>query len=509
MASIASQISWTFPYSGPTDLTLPASYTYNTTRYAIEEYLSTYQSNTDAPKYMHGKDIVQPSWSGIDTTEGLNLGLYCLTCAVQGDDFLHGCLDFNQADATEVWIDVGVAQEGMGSNFEMPTGNDGRQGDAQKPIRNRDFACVFQMQRNGQDGGASISDIILSMGDVSVSPSLWSATYRDGKQQSLIDAEQPEALKTGPLMFTFPGPGNLTGLNSDATMNTYLEHALQDPNTQYWGDASSPATMPEAEDLIEATWATNPDMDTSNTEPLGMILTCFVCLEPCKTDTDSDSPSPSSCCNNWANGEDEVYSENTSDNITETSNQESYLSSDNTTVSIEIAMLSPSFFDNPAGYTPEIWFHKQPDTMLFACALALTSVSLSPESSPSTSYNDIQEQTAYSQVFFATQPKGKHTREQYIFSAAHPGGVPSGQQRARETEEEEEEREDAEAAEEMNHDTRNPGTKAGIAIGVVVGVGMVGFLAWTWWSKRRNARMAEPQGGEKDGVEVAVTEQKV
>ncbi|KAB2104890.1 hypothetical protein AG0111_0g6503 [Alternaria gaisen] len=508
MASIASKISWTFPYGGPTDLTLPASYTYNTTRYAIEEYLSTYQSDTDAPRYMHGKDIVQSSWSGIDTTENLNLGIYCLTCTVQGDQDSHACLDFNQADATEVWIDVGVARERMGSDVEMPTGNDGRPGDSQKAIRNRDFACVFQMQQNGQDEGTSISDIILSMGDVTGSPNFWNATYRNGQTQSTIDAEQPKPFETGPLMFTFPGAGNLSGLNSDATMKTYLEHALHNPNTQYWGDASSLKTMPEAEDLIEATWTTNPNMDTSNVEPLSMMLTCLVCLEPYEVDPDNDTPSPASRCNDWANAEDEVYSENTKDNITETRNEENLYSQDNTTASIEIAMLYPSFFDSPADIGLDMWFHKQPDTMLFACALALTSGILPPSS---TSYSDIQEHTAYSQVFFATQPKGKHTREQHVFSAANPGGVPSGRQRAREAREEEDERQDAEAAEEANHDTDNPGTKAGIAIGVVLGVGMAGYLAWVWWRKRKNARLAKPQTQQEEGgvADVAVGENKV
>jgi hypothetical protein len=266
--------------------------------------------------------------------------------------------------------------------------------------------------------------------------------------------------------------------------------------------------MPEAEDLIEATWTTSPNMDTSNVSPLSMVLTCFVCLEPYEIDSDNDSPSPASYCNNWANMEDEVYSENTKDNITETTNEQNLYSRDNATASIEIAMLYPSFFDNPADIGMDMWFHKQPDTMLFACALALTSGTL-PASS--TSYSDIQEHTAYSQVFFATQPKGKHTREQYVFSAATPGGVPSGQQRAREAREEEDERQDAEAAEEANHDTDNPGTKAGIAIGVVLGVGMAGYLAWVWWRKRKNARLAKPQTQQKEGgvADVAVGEDKV
>jgi hypothetical protein len=35
-----------------------------------------------------------------------------------------------------------------------------------------------------------------------------------------------------------------------------------------------------------------------------------------------------------------------------------------------------------------------------------------------------------------------------------------------------------------------PGTKAGIAIGVVVGVGMVAYLAWVGSRKRRNTKLA-------------------
>jgi hypothetical protein len=111
---------------GPTDLTLPDSYAYDTTRYTIENYLSTYQSDTDAPKYMHGKDIIQSSWTSIGTTEGLNLDLYCLTCAVQGDRNSHACLGSIEACFTEVWIDAGIAREGTESDIEMPIGNDGR-----------------------------------------------------------------------------------------------------------------------------------------------------------------------------------------------------------------------------------------------------------------------------------------------------------------------------------------------------------------------------------------------
>jgi hypothetical protein len=504
MSSITSRISWSFPYGAPTDVTLPNSYAYNTTRYTIEDYLSNYQIDTDAPSYMHGKDIIQSSWSGIDTVAGLSLGLYCLACAVQGDERSHACLGSSQTGFTEIWSDVGIANEGTGLEVDMPTGTDGREvGDNWNYIRDRDFACVFQMQQDGQEGGTSLSDVMLSMGDVNPSPNFYNATYRTGHPKNLIDAEESKSLETGPLTFTFPGPGNLTGLNSDADMTTYLEHALHDPNTQYWGDASSLATMPEAEDLIEASWSANPNMDISNIEPISMELTCFVCLAPYNTDDNNNNNIPSSYCNNWANSHsNEDFTENTADNITETKTLKNSLPHDNTTTSLEIPTLPPSFFNDP----PE--FHKQPDTMLYACALALALVSGSnlPPTSISTSYNDnIQEQTVYSQVFFATQRKGRHTREQYVFWAKNPSGVPSGRQRARE----EEEQDEAEAKEQVNQNNANPGTKAGIAIGVVVGVGMLGYLVWVGWRKRRSG--AEMVGREEGGEvsEVGGAEQKV
>ncbi|KAG9195180.1 hypothetical protein G6011_00300 [Alternaria panax] len=194
----------------------------------------------------------------------------------------------------------------------MPSGNGGKEDDILTFIRNRDFACVFQMRQDGQEDGASISDTMLSMGDVSDSSSLWSATYRDGRQQSLIEADKPKPIETRPLIFIFPSLGNLTGLPFILDMTT----------------------------------------------------------------------------------------ENTSDNITETTNKQYTISWDNTTVSIKINMLTPSFFDSTVTSTPETWFHKQPDTMLFACALGLTSGSL--PSLPSSSPYALKEETAYSQVFFAT-----------------------------------------------------------------------------------------------------------
>jgi hypothetical protein len=124
---------------------------------------------------MHGKDVIQSSWSGVDTTEGLNLGLYCLTCAVQGDQNSYAYLGSVEACFTEVWIDVGIAREGTGSDIEMPIGNDGReveynsQDPSTKYIRNCDFACVFQM-RQDEGEGTSVSDIMLSMGNVNNPP---------------------------------------------------------------------------------------------------------------------------------------------------------------------------------------------------------------------------------------------------------------------------------------------------------------------------------------------------
>jgi hypothetical protein len=40
---------------------------------------------------------------------------------------------------------------------------------------------------------------------------------------------------------------------------------------------------------------------------------------------------------------------------------------------------------------------------------------------------------------------------------------------------------------------------------------MAGYLAWVWWRKRKNARLAKPQTQQKEGevVDVAVGENKV
>lgn len=75
--------------------------------------------------------------------------------------------------------------------------------------------------RQDEGEGTSVSDIMFSMGTVNNPPVFFNnATYRNEQSKNLIVAEELKPLETGALIFTFPGPGILTGLNSDMDMTT-------------------------------------------------------------------------------------------------------------------------------------------------------------------------------------------------------------------------------------------------------------------------------------------------
>ena len=502
-SSTLTNIFWSFPPPLPLIITTtssttpPASYPHNSTRYALDSFLSS------SPPTQHlallAADLVQPSWSvnsgeqsvtayGGEEDGGFSLGLYCLAClntkaksrssspaeveaaAVAGGEE-NACFRYNNTGAhvEEVWVDVDIVPGragAVGMRVEMPGAEGGKKSEKEREEeeeeRGVDYACVFELKRQVWDGVAVSSPLLVhhavagSDGNSDIAtattPNFYNATYPTGVPVSQLS----------PSRLVFPPPsGYVRTVNTlqeeeeePQTVGSYIASTCANTSAEFWGpgtmsqgEGEAEEEMIQTQDVLEPIWTSSIAGDFSF-----IYVFCLVCRDAFAPE-DHTNTNLASACSSFS-----------SDAVTQTMTQ-AFVPRDNkkvTSLALQIPELERSLIT--AGN------RTQPPTMLYACAVELD-------------FDSYATQSAFSRVFFATHHR-EHTREQWAFNQTVPQGGVSGKERGQGQGDG-----GVGKVKTAHHGTiLNQGTKAGIGIGTVLGVGMLGYLTWVWWGKRKDAK---------------------